>query len=243
MNQVEIMDFFLQMQADFDLPDSKIYDRYFQVGWQNALLPYGKQECLEALQEYTESPQGVNRPRIANIVGIIRKNRSSGEGTKMTKERAWGEIETACAKGILWAGEEKKARILSGIDHRCRLALARIAGCPDSGSEEERSRGAIRALVRIASTDLSGLRDIKDEFNNAYAREDKTPYREAERLIVEGERLKMLPETGAETAEAKPDESEEPDEKRQEAPAGVPKYILDIIEKRKEQYRSEAGKK
>ena len=240
MNQVEIMDFLLQMQADFDLPDKKIHDPYFQTGWQNALLPYGKTECLEALQEYAESQQGVNRPRIANILEIIRKRRSADEVRAATANGAWNEIETVCAKGILWAGEAKKRQLLSEIDPKCLQALEKIAGCKDGCSEAEKNRGVFRTLMRIASTDIPHLKNIKEEFASAYNRQEGYGAGIRRTLLTAAQPAAMLPEKdeAEENLEHSGERIPETEGGGSSAHAGAPKYILEIIEKRKQQYKS-----
>lgn len=234
MNQADFVDFFLQMQADFDLPDEKICNTYFQTGWQNALLPYEKMDCMRALQEYAESPFGLNPPRIAKILEIIRRNTGGDDAGKVSAGGAWQKIIDTCQKGVLWAGDEKKKQILSSIDEKSLQALETMSGLSGKSSEEEKARGAFSSLVRIASTDLSSIGQIREEFTNTFNRiEDISRSRYAKRL--EGQKKQPLPLPGK-TPEA------EKETKQAQPPrpnAQVPKYIIDIIASRKKQYRSE----
>ena len=238
MNNVEMVDFFLQMQADFDLPDDKVCNPYFQTGWQNALLQYDKADCLKALQEYAESPQGINPPRIAKILEILRKNTGQKNAGSKTAGGAWNEIIETCRKGVLWAGAEKKKQILSSVEPKSQKALEMMAGCNADCSEEERARGAFRELVRIASSEMSSIRDIKEEFISAFNGIEMQNSRYTKMLTASDIPKISLPEIEKATERTE----NEPKNELETAPpstAGAPKYILDIIEKRKRQYRSE----
>ena len=245
MNQADFVDFFLQMQADYDLPDEKIHNPYFQTGWQNALLPYEKMDCLRALQEYAESPIGINPPRIARIVAILKRNAERKAGICQTPDGAWAQIIKTCGRGVLWASDEKKQKILSELNPKICRALEMMDGLPDDTEKDKKAAGAYRSLVRIASTDYSVLDSVKAEFTKALKSLESTESRYLPALPAKEEKMAAIgenPKPAALPDKKTPVSPGTEKEEREQISKGTPKYILDIIEARKRQYRSENTK-